>query len=431
MIDLDFNILTPQGYQGLVDSYKSMRCELPLRPLNDDNSSGIGDCVDLKIWSDSSRKVETATFHISTEGSPHVRAPPGAHAILGWNCLLAIEEFYGRQPALAPLRLGPEAKGQTEERARKREELKKQAEKSEKARLQRERQRRQAEEEKRLQKKRYYPVQCCVWIIAWIFNKPPRACDFQGRGRPEIEATMSSMETAKHYHILKHFLMISRDFATMLRASTLAVSRFITSNFRRKAHDVSGLDNGALLHEQESDKGHNQREKLSNMSSELNRDGSTSSELEYPEGKAHFTRAPDSLLSVEVQADTYSSDEHLGQCDFVYNVMVSSSKNEIQCRMVLSFRMDVNIMSATVHRRLNIALQPYYGNTIPVLGCEDRKPLGTVDIGWAFCGRMKRYETIFYVVADVEYDLLLGRPSMWQHELYKVDPEIVKRLYAP
>ncbi|GKZ17186.1 hypothetical protein AbraCBS73388_007238 [Aspergillus brasiliensis] len=149
--DQDVNILTPGGYQGLLDSYRP--CELPLQPLVDDDF-GMDGRVDLKIWKDGSRTTETATFYLYREETPLVHAPQGAHAILGRDCLLATEELDGRQPSLAPLRLGPEAKGQTEERARKRAELRKEADESEQARLQRERDQRQAEEERRRQRQR-------------------------------------------------------------------------------------------------------------------------------------------------------------------------------------------------------------------------------------------------------------------------------------
>ncbi|GKZ17187.1 hypothetical protein AbraIFM66951_001644 [Aspergillus brasiliensis] len=193
---------------------------------------------------------------------------------------------------------------------------------------------------------------------------------------------------------------------------------------------MSGPDDPAHLHDQHPGMRKHQAGDPIDLPSERHQDAWASHELQCPEKRAQFTKALDSIFSVKEHRDTSHSDEHLDKCDFVYDVGASSLKNDFQCRMVLSFRMDVNIMSEVTHRRLNIALQPYYGNTIPALGCGDRKPLGTVDIEWAFCGRMKRYRTTFYVVADVEYDLLLGLPSMWQHELYRVDSEILKRLNA-
>ncbi|PWY93055.1 hypothetical protein BO94DRAFT_554622 [Aspergillus sclerotioniger CBS 115572] len=107
-----------------------------------------------------------------------------------------------------------------------------------------------------------------------------------------------------------------------------------------------------------------------------------------------------------------------------------SGKAELQRRMMLSFYSDVNIMSDEVSRKLDTDLEPYYGEPIPVVGHPDRNPLGTVKARWTFCGRAKPYRTFFYVVSNVEYDLLIGRPSMRQQELYKADPNIAKRLNA-
>ncbi|OJJ43537.1 hypothetical protein ASPZODRAFT_123176 [Penicilliopsis zonata CBS 506.65] len=122
--------------------------------------------------------------------------------------------------------------------------------------------------------------------------------------------------------------------------------------------------------------------------------------------------------------------------DFVYDVIVRApghSGRALRRRLVLSFSTDVNIMSDTVYRRLemdNTSLKTYAGPPLPpVNGRADLKPIGTVEAQWAFCGRENNtYRMVFNVIRDLEYDMLLGTTAMKQLELYRVDSAIAKRL---
>ncbi|GKZ31228.1 hypothetical protein AbraIFM66950_011519 [Aspergillus brasiliensis] len=141
-------------------------------------------------------------------------------------------------------------------------------------------------------------------------------------------------------------------------------------------------------------------------------------------GREELTESLDSALSQDSQLCN-----ELDQCDFVYDVMAGPpGKKQLRRRMMLSFHTDTNVMSKETHRRLGASITPYSGTCIQVLGLQDRKPLGIAEVQWSFCGRSKPYRTTFYVVEEVEYDLLIGRPSMREQELYRVDPVIAKRL---
>ncbi|KAL3251036.1 hypothetical protein ABHI18_010864 [Aspergillus niger] len=155
----------------------------------------------------------------------------------------------------------------------------------------------------------------------------------------------------------------------------------------------------------------------------------------------------------------------LHQCDFAYDVMAGPpGKSQIRRRMILSFRTDTNFMSTEAHERLGTSIKPYYGAPVSVLRRPDRIPveiaeeetherlgtriepnhgahvpdvdlelqdgipIGIAEVLWSFCGRSKPYRTAFYVVEDVGCDLIIGRPSMRQQELYEVDPPIATRL---
>ncbi|GJP96709.1 cellulase family protein [Aspergillus niger] len=141
-------------------------------------------------------------------------------------------------------------------------------------------------------------------------------------------------------------------------------------------------------------------------------------------GREELTESLNSALSHDSQLL-----KELDQCDFVYDVMAGPpGKNQLRRCMMLSFHADTDIMSKEAHQRLGTSIEPYQGAPIPVLGLQDSKPVGIAEVQWSFCGRSKPYRTAFYVVEDVEYDLLIGRPSMRQHELYRVDPAIAERL---
>ncbi|PYH67859.1 uncharacterized protein BO88DRAFT_72156 [Aspergillus vadensis CBS 113365] len=141
-------------------------------------------------------------------------------------------------------------------------------------------------------------------------------------------------------------------------------------------------------------------------------------------GRAELTESLDSALSQNSQLS-----KELDQCDFVYDIMAGPpGKKQLRRCMLLSFHADTNIISKEAHQRLGTSIEPCPGASVQVLGLGDCKPIGLAEVQWSFCGRSKPYRTTFYIVEGVEYDLLIGRPSMRQQELYRVDPAIAKKL---
>ncbi|BCS14371.1 hypothetical protein ALUC_60927S [Aspergillus luchuensis] len=121
--------------------------------------------------------------------------------------------------------------------------------------------------------------------------------------------------------------------------------------------------------------------------------------------------------------------QNLDQFDFVYDIIVQSPMgSKLRRRLTLKFDADVNIMSDDMQHRLGTELRPYHGGPISITGQSHMIPLGTVGVSWTFCGQTRIYKTDFYVVPDMTYDFLIGRPSIRSHELYRVDPEITRRL---
>ncbi|GKZ24385.1 hypothetical protein AbraIFM66951_001320 [Aspergillus brasiliensis] len=153
-------------------------------------------------------------------------------------------------------------------------------------------------------------------------------------------------------------------------------------------------------------------------------------ELENPEKRAEFIKMLESLLSNHDQGQRPEElHQDLAKCDFLYDIKVQASNGtELRRRMTLKFNADVNIMSEDVQRRLGAKIQPYYGPPISIPEHPNLRSLGTVNVLWSFCQRNKPYRSDFHVVPNMEYDFLMGRPSMREQELYQDDLEIARRL---
>ncbi|PYH92130.1 hypothetical protein BO71DRAFT_400781 [Aspergillus ellipticus CBS 707.79] len=120
---------------------------------------------------------------------------------------------------------------------------------------------------------------------------------------------------------------------------------------------------------------------------------------------------------------------HLEQCDFIYDIAILTSSNDLlRRRMLVDFETEVNVMDDDIYRRMNVRMQPYYGPAITVLGRSDVKPLGKVQATWSIYGRGKSYSTEFYIIRWASFDVLLGKTSVRELGLYRADPGIATRL---
>ncbi|PWY83385.1 hypothetical protein BO70DRAFT_428695 [Aspergillus heteromorphus CBS 117.55] len=123
------------------------------------------------------------------------------------------------------------------------------------------------------------------------------------------------------------------------------------------------------------------------------------------------------------------SHQQFAQCDFIYDIVLIKSNNSLmRRRMLVDFETEVNVMDDEVYKRMNVRMQPYYGFAITVLGRSDVKPLGKVQATWSIYGHGKAYCTEFYVVRWDSFDVLLGKRSVRELELHRVDPGIAARL---
>jgi hypothetical protein len=120
----------------------------------------------------------------------------------------------------------------------------------------------------------------------------------------------------------------------------------------------------------------------------------------------------------------------LTDSDFIYDILVyTGDGDKILRRLVVDFRTDVNIMSDEVYRWLHMKASAYdEAQSVRLPGRGDEKPLGTVAVQWSLVGDSSIYHTRFYVVKGWHTDLVLGRPSVKELQLYRKDAGVVSRL---
>ncbi|PWY93059.1 hypothetical protein BO94DRAFT_583303 [Aspergillus sclerotioniger CBS 115572] len=98
--------------------------------------------------------------------------------------------------------------------------------------------------------------------------------------------------------------------------------------------------------------------------------------------------------------------------DLIGNVRASSPTRGVDfCLMLITYHTDVNLMLDTSRRRLGLDIEPYHEGPVPVYGGSEQTPIGLVKLEWAFYGRERFHNTVFYVVEQANFDLLMKMPS--------------------
>ncbi|PLB46411.1 hypothetical protein P170DRAFT_215670 [Aspergillus steynii IBT 23096] len=150
------------------------------------------------------------------------------------------------------------------------------------------------------------------------------------------------------------------------------------------------------------------------------------------EDRAKLTEEIDTIFWEQNKHQNLDSHRHLAQCDFIYDALIFTENNQgqIRRRLVVDFETDVNLMADDVQKHLNIKVDPYTGPTIQLPGQLNVQPIGSVVTRWKLQRGNKIYQTRFLIIENSRSDLLLGRPSVKELALFRVDPEIVARLQA-
>ncbi|KAF9894406.1 hypothetical protein FE257_007909 [Aspergillus nanangensis] len=120
--------------------------------------------------------------------------------------------------------------------------------------------------------------------------------------------------------------------------------------------------------------------------------------------------------------------------NFIYNtVLPGKGGSKIRRLMAVDFRTDANIMSEDVYNSLHTkTLHLHRDPSIIVYIASMGKvtPLGSVDVKWSLWADDTVYNTRFYVVKGCQFDMLLGRPSVIEHQLSQKDPAVASRIQA-
>ncbi|KAF9892680.1 hypothetical protein FE257_001082 [Aspergillus nanangensis] len=142
-----------------------------------------------------------------------------------------------------------------------------------------------------------------------------------------------------------------------------------------------------------------------------------------------LTESLDSMFRDRERLHPFNAHD-LAHRDFIYNVVLpAATGGKIRRRLLLDFKTDVNIMSYSTYQRLGLTAD-HYDSMVPIQrsGQPEVKPIATVGAQWCLYGDHKSYDTVFYVVRECEFDLLLGRPSVIEHQLYRKDAAVMTRL---
>ncbi|GES65695.1 hypothetical protein ATEIFO6365_0012008700 [Aspergillus terreus] len=143
-----------------------------------------------------------------------------------------------------------------------------------------------------------------------------------------------------------------------------------------------------------------------------------------------LTESIDSMFAQRPLSHQVYPGRDLTDSDFIYDILVyTGDGDKILRRLVVDFRTDVNIMSDEVYQWLHMKASAYdEAQSVRLPGRGDEKPLGTVAVQWSLVGDSSIYHTRFYVVKGWHTDLVLGRPSVKELQLYRKDAGVVSRL---
>lgn len=161
-------------------------------------------------------------------------------------------------------------------------------------------------------------------------------------------------------------------------------------------------------------------------------DRRTSNRENSVEQRAKLTEGIDNIFWEQNKHQDPKSHRFLAQCDFIYDALIltANSRDQIRRRLVVDFETDVNVMAHDVQQALSARMDPYSGPAIKLPGQVNVQPIGSVVARWKMTRGNKLYQTTFLVIENSRSDLLLGRTSVKEHCLFRVDPEIASRLNA-
>ncbi|KAL2814902.1 hypothetical protein BDW59DRAFT_154095 [Aspergillus cavernicola] len=117
---------------------------------------------------------------------------------------------------------------------------------------------------------------------------------------------------------------------------------------------------------------------------------------------------------------------------FTYDIVVFSAEPEkvVYRRLLLDFQLKdtVDAISDEIPQRLNLPITPYKGAEVKLPNGHCVMPIGTLEAKWQRYEGEKLYTTKLYVIEKSYFDMLLGRSSIWEYQLWDEDRDIQRRL---
>lgn len=93
---------------------------------------------------------------------------------------------------------------------------------------------------------------------------------------------------------------------------------------------------------------------------------------------------------------------------------------QIRRFLVLELDVEVNVMDDEVYRYLNLEKEPCDLSTpLNIPGQANLKPTGKVSCRWCIWGNTQTYLTSFLVVSGCDFDVMIGRHSIMEHQIHQ------------
>ncbi|KAL3475420.1 hypothetical protein BJX99DRAFT_259366 [Aspergillus californicus] len=115
---------------------------------------------------------------------------------------------------------------------------------------------------------------------------------------------------------------------------------------------------------------------------------------------------------------------------FTYDTVVFGQQPEtvVYRRLRLDFQGSNDAISDEITHLLNLPIAEYTGSEIILPNGSFVMPIGTVQVKWKLYDGKKPYTTKFLVIKDSQSDMLLGRSSIQEYNMWERDGDIIHRL---
>ncbi|KAL4878727.1 hypothetical protein BJY04DRAFT_220794 [Aspergillus karnatakaensis] len=147
---------------------------------------------------------------------------------------------------------------------------------------------------------------------------------------------------------------------------------------------------------------------------------------------ARATHQNQQFANESYDRDKASSDQAIAKRTFTYNTILykpaGGAQGLLYRRLRLDFQVVFNAVSDQIPPELNLNISPYYGPDVRLPNGYVVTPVGELWVKWKLLETERTHETLFLVIKDSTFDVLLGRASIQEYKLWEEDKDILKRL---